>query len=542
MKKSRRPRVCPAFAGGRRPELRPEVLFAVYAPFGGDRELTTMVGRKLATIDQHPLLPRLKAVAKEGVNVAALIDLVDSDTWLVEIPAWHPERMYKVSAWKQAMNQPEALAGFLRRAHDRFRCRHLVLSLEGHGAGYLPEIDVERLGKQVTSTSTGANVSWTVAGQGASVSQTSPPPPVLGQGGYAELPVNSPVGIPASLPISTWALARALDLATKDRRCRVPRPRVIHFNNCFNMALEHLSAVAPFADVATGYANYNYFTAGISYPELFQRLRTDGPVTPEVFGRWIAEANHKPLEAIAFHPGVGAAVRMSTLKNLVAAVERLARKLTTELDTNRAASFPKVKQSIADALQFDSGGDFKLEVPDQATDLGTWMVQLKTRFAGHPHIPDAAEAVRRLIDGLQVYGDKGPSKLDTDVEWDFSDPLTAISITIPDPGVTGVGDWRAPYYMAGVVDPARPPALKAQIPFLAHRGNPSSQAPWPEFLDQYHRGGDGNVVPILTLLPAPPFVFPTFDPKFTPTKDPDPSQQTPGQTPGYGLVPDPRRG
>ena len=69
------------------------LLFAVYAPFGTDPALSGFPDDKRKPIAQQPLLAHLRAVAAHGVNVAALIDLFDDDTWLVEIPAFRPQEI-----------------------------------------------------------------------------------------------------------------------------------------------------------------------------------------------------------------------------------------------------------------------------------------------------------------------------------------------------------------------------------------------------------------------------------------------------------------
>lgn len=522
-------RDCPVLSTRSRPSDRHQagILFAVYAPFGGDARLARYPDNLPKSILQHPMLGHLKAVARQGVHVAALIDLVDSDSWLVEIPAWRPDQMQVVSAWKQAMSRPQALSGFLRRAHARFPCAQLVLSLEGHGAGYLPEIDTARITPSTTTSGGGGTFEWRVNASTVEISQTSGPP-LLGVTGLVELPIDSPAGAPIDLPMSTWALAQALATA---RKAGVPKPLVIHFNNCFNMALEHLHAIAPHAEVATGYANYNFFTAGSTYPPLFERLRLNGPVTPQMFGRWFAEENHRPLAAVTAgmppnvpgYPGVGGSIALSQLGKLAAEVDCLALALTQALKNARATSFPLIQQSIVEALQFDDNGDFQLEVPDAHVDLGTWSRALQKRFPANDPVTLAAAAVERRLRGVQVYGDKRVPDMRKTVLWDFSDALTAVSITVPDPLLQGVADWRTPYYMVGKVDPAKPPALKAQVPFLANRGpGQNTRAPWPEFLEQYHRGPDDKVVPVLRLLRLQPFFFPVFDPKFKPNPDAPP--------------------
>ena len=86
------------------------------------------------------------------------------------------------------------------------------------------------------------------------------------------------------LPMSTWALGSALQRATRARGGR--KLAAIHFDNCFNMSLEVLHTVADYANYATSYCNYNFFTAGEAYPAVFARLAKQGPATPEELGRW----------------------------------------------------------------------------------------------------------------------------------------------------------------------------------------------------------------------------------------------------------------
>lgn len=502
-----------------RPHHRPGLVFAVFAPFGTDPLLSGYPGEAVRPLEQHPMLQSLKDVAAQGVNVVALIDLVDDDTWLVEIPAWRPQQWRKFSTWKQAMNRPQSLAGFLRHAHLRFGCAHLVLALEGHGAGFLPEIDSVRITPESTSTPQTKPRSWTVSGSG-SVPSNDDGTPLLGVAGYAELPVDSPEALPITLPISTWGLAKALDLA---RGYGVPRPAIIHFNNCFNMSLEHLHTVARYADVATGYTNYNYFTSGSTYVKVFERLRTDGPQSPLTVGRWFAEQNRIPLQNPPFHPGVGATIALKKVEDLAKLVDLLACELTRALKGNRATHFPRIQKAVFDALQFDTNADYRLEVPDQSTDLGTWTAQLLLQYpAVDDPIHKAAQKVNDALKGVKVYGDSGPSKMRPNEIWNFAHDRIAISIMLPDPKVDGTQDWRTPYYMARKAVPGKAPSIKAQIPFLAERPD-GTQAPWPAFLDEYH-----NVTPLpeVRLLRIPPFEFPVFDAKYTP---PDGGPNDPGK-------------
>ena len=246
---TRLPRLLPLIA--KRRDDTDSVVFAVYAPFGTDPVLSGFPDGKRKSIRQQPLVRHLLNVARQGAHVTALIDLHDDDSYLIEIPAFEPKRMAIHSAWKQLMSAPQALAGFLRRTHQRFPCSTLVLALEGHGAGYLPDID----GSAITPESTSGKgaIDWRLSGASAEPVNSGTGAPVLGVAVYPELPVESPEIHPVALPMSTWGLGFALRSAIKDG---VPKPAVIHFNNCFNMSVEVLHTVATHADFATGYANY----------------------------------------------------------------------------------------------------------------------------------------------------------------------------------------------------------------------------------------------------------------------------------------------
>ena len=389
-----------------------------------------------------------------------------------------------------------------------------MLALEGHGAGFLPEVDAGRITPASTSDGDGTRVQWRIGdetGQPVDLGTGFPPLPV---GAYGTLPVDSPEALPITLPISTWALAEALASA---HRAGVPQPAVLHFNNCFNMALEHLHTIAPHAGVATGYANYNFFTAGTYYPKVFERLRQARSATAEELAQWFAAANDQLLAAKGNHPTIGATLHLARMKQLASAVERMAAELTAALQPANPADRPpalaRIKAAIAAALQYDTQGDYGLDVPDQATDLGSLAVQLQRQFpAGLVH--DAAVAVETALIGVWQYGAFEHPHVDEAQTWDFRDNRLGISILLPDPALEGLWDWRSPYYMAGAVDPAKPPALKAQIPFLADRPG-GVRAPWPAFVQEYHRD-----VPFVGLLRIRPPEFPLFDAEFKPKYPP----------------------
>lgn len=487
-------------------------LFAVYAPFGTDPELSRHPGAVQLPIEQQPLVRRLLEVACCGVDVAALVDLHQDDTWLVEIPAHAPQRMSIVSAWKQNMASPAALAGFLRRAHARFQCRNLVLALEGHGAGFLPEIDPSRITPANTNRD---DIEWRI-GAGSSAPYDSTGAPILPAVGFPVLGTDSPEVLPVTLPMSTWAVAEALKRA---RQAGVPKPAVIHFDNCFNMALEHLHTIAPHAGVATGYANYNFFTAGDIYPPVFERLQRAGSATAEQLARWMAEANHTLLSAKHNHPTVGGTIRLSRMKGVAAAVDHLALMLVGALRADRATHQPRIRDAVGAALQYDTEGDFGLDVPDQATDLGSLAARLQEAYpTGDLH--DAAVGVESALKGVWQYGDSGQPHMARAQFWDFRDPRFGMSILLPDPSLIGRWDWRSPYYMAAQADPVGPPAMRAQIPFLANRPD-GSRAPWPLFIEEFHQG-----VKFQGLLRAKPPRFPVYNAKAEPGQ-PEPPRDEP---------------
>ncbi len=514
-------RLCPGPLPRRGHAAEQGVLLAVFAPFGGDPVLSRWPRSSQPPIADQALVKSLQATAAEGVNVAALIDLHEDDSWLVEIPAGRPERMTVHSVWKQDMTRPQALAGFLRRAHARFPCPGLVLALEGHGAGFVPEIDPLRLTPEsLTQWQDGGQsgrVRWVQSGQGSGYEPEagSPALPMFSP----VLPMFSPVLPAAGMPMSNWALAEALRLA---RGAGVPRPAVLHFDNCFNMSLELLHTVAPHATVATGYGNYNFFTAGAAYAAVFRRLRLAGSATAEALGRWFALENAALLRAKGNHPTLGASVRLTRMRALTDALARTARAMTSAMQADPAAR-GRIRDAVLAAQQFDSDADQRLETPDQVTDLGSLAVQLQAVFGPGDAIGAAAAGVEAALKGVWQYGDFERPWTDETQVWDFRDPRLGVGIFLPDPALEGLWDWRSPYYLAGVADPAQPPAHRAQIPFLRDSGG--QRPDWVAFLIEYHR-----TVPFRGFRPPRTPVFPVFNARFKP-EFPPPGQEVPPPKP-----------
>jgi hypothetical protein len=504
--------------------LKEGVVFAVYAPFGTDAVLSEYPNTTQAAVKNQALVRALQTVARHGVHVSALVDLYDDDSYLVEIPAGQPSGMQITSAWKQDMSSPRALAGFLRRTHHRFPCSSLVLALEGHGAGFIPDIDPARITPSSASRwERGGNVGqvrWTFSEKRTSF-EPEPGSPALPMSS-PELPMSSPELPSVRLPVSTWGLGEALRLA---QRAGVPAPGVVHFNNCFNMSVELMHTIAPYARFATGYCNYNFFTAGASYPKVFQRLRKQGSASAEELARWFAAENAAALRAKGNHPTVGATVRLSQMKRIAAALDETALALVSALQPANPADRPavraRIEKAIAESLQYDSEGDYALDVPDQSTDLGSLAVRLQQQFPAGP-VFDGAKKLQAALKGVWQYGDFERPWVDENQIWDFRDARIGMGALLPDPALEGRWDWRSPYYLAGRVDPTKPPAHKQVIPFLAERPG-GKRPPWVEFIVEYHRD-----VPFVGLLRAQAPQFPRFNREFKPEYPPPRDDQGKG--------------
>ena len=487
------------------------VLLVVYAPFGTDTTLSSYPGTQLQPLTQHPLVRHLLRVAGVGIHVSALIDRVGENTYLVEIPGGQPGRMRITSAWKEDMSSPLTLAGFLQRAHACHPRAALVLSLEGHGAGYLPEIDRTQL--TVRNVTDDGKISWTISDEDSPILPTGSP--VLPTGSPV-LPTGSPVLPVNHMPLSTWGTGDALRRA---QECGVPKVAVLHFNNCFNMSAELLHTVAPYAEYATGYMNYNFFTAGEAYPDVFRRLTRRGPHTTQELAEWFALGNRDFLEAKGNHPTVGSSVQLRRMTGIVDGLDALARQLLQALRANPLGSPPRqavvdaIRAAITRAQQYDTsgGGGFGLETPDELTDLGSLALTLQAPSALPNGVRSAARDLSKLLADIKRYGADDRPWIDLTVQWDFKPNEKndlAMNILLLDPLRKGIWDWRAPYYMDIKAEANVPLVQPHVIDFL-------KKTKWVEFIDEYHKD-----VPFLGLLAARIPDFPTFNAEFEPPGEP----------------------
>ena len=506
-----------------RSEAGDSIVLAVYAPFGSDPTLSHYPGKKPRPVGQHPLVRSLAKVAALGIHVHALVDLIGDDTYYLEFDGGRTAPTI-LSAWKQDMASPRALAGFLRHVRTRRPCSAVVLALEGHGAGFLPDLDTSQLvTERVTDQ---GRIEWRTASDGSIPLPTGSPilptgSPILPTGSPI-LPTGSPILPAGPLPMSTYGLGEALHLATDGGKSPLA---VVHFNNCFNMALEVLHTIAPYADFAAGYCNYNFFTSGQTYPNAFGQWLREGPRTRAGLAKWFAEANHAQLKAKGNHPTIGSVIPLARVNAVVQRLDRLARELTRLLDvpdrTARRDVLEKIRSAIRAARQYDTVPGYALGMPDQLTDVASLADALAKQPFATGSVRPLARALLASLQGVKQYGDDDAPWMDLGVRWNFANEALAMNVFLPDPGLQGVWDWRSPYYLERAPAAGKPPIQRHVIAFLR-------RTRWIEFIIEYHKR-----VRFVGLLPALAPIFPVFQPRFDP-KNPDATEGIPWRPSGPG--------
>ena len=453
------------------------VTLLVYAPYGTDLELTGYPGDARTTVSQHPLVANLARVAACGVHVFALVDLVDEGTCLVEFRANRRTPSF-TTRWKQQMEAMQPLRGLIRYACEKRPGTRLVLGLEGHGAGYLPEIDLNVLtAEQVTNH---GEYEWHM-GQESSAPVLPMGSPVLPMGSPV-LPMGSPVLPTSRVPLSTWALGQAIRDGLKDETDRLG---VLLFNNCFNMSVEVLHTVAPLAEFAGGFANYNFFTAGEAYALAFEALKAaGGRADTQQLATWLVQANGHVLRAKSHHPTVGSVIKLSRLPLIVRRLDALAKALIRALTSGDKQHHIdvalKIREAIRGAQQYDTHLPVRLEAPDELTDLGSFATVLSNFPENAAEVQPAAQALARALKGIKVYGDSGNPWMAPEVHWDFSRAELSMNVFLPDPGLHGLWDWRAPFYLQPDADTRVPAVQPHVIDFL-------KKTAWVDFIIEYHR-------------------------------------------------------
>ncbi len=450
--------------------IKGALTLVVFAPFGNDEVLSQYPDGETREILDHPLLENARAVAAQGVNVCLLVDRQNDDTWLITIDAQGQESIRP--QLKCAMASPRTLRGLLEIADNQFPGSTIALAMEGHGAGYFPEIDATKLTVAALTTFGTTKIEWVISPDSMNPKDASSGAPLLPMG-EPMLPMGEPM-LPAShLPISTWGIGHALASYVSNRKEKISNIAVIHFNNCFNMSVELLHSVSPHADFAVGYPSYNFFTAGRAYPEAFAEFFSSPTKTGETLARAFATANRKALAAQPKpHPTVGCAISLSRMDAVAAAVDATAAALISSLPEKRDL----VVKAIARAQQYDTRGDFRLDVPDELTDLGSLAASLRSASID-PQVTLAAQDLSSSLAGVFIYGERAHPWVDPNVEWTLDDPSLAMNIFLPDPTLAGLWDWRSPYYLETI--PGRCIPQPQVIEFLR-------QTRWVAFLRKLH--------------------------------------------------------
>jgi hypothetical protein len=308
------------------------------------------------------------------------------------------------------------------------------------------------------------------------------------------------------------------------------------------MAVEVLHTVAPYASHATGYTNYNFFTAGETYPKVFKRLRQAGSASAEQLAKWFAAENGAMLGPQKNQPTIGATIALRKMNALRNAIAEMSKELTAALKAPGGSGVrAKIMDAVTAAQQYDTGTGYQLEVPDQLTDLVDFAFQLKTQFPSGT-IHDRADDVMKAVGAVWQYGDFDRPFLDETKIWDFRNQRLGISIFFPDPLIQGQWDWRSPYYMKNNLEVDKLPRQPHVIDFLA---DSSGRSAWVKFLIEYHKVEANPPPPRMLLLRARPPLFPSFmrdyKPQYPhPTDDDSCGPGAPGQTSTPGD--DPQRG
>ncbi|MBP6336823.1 MAG: hypothetical protein KA375_04450 [Vitreoscilla sp.] len=415
------------------------------------------------------------------------------------------------------MHAPRTLSGFLVEVHQRHPAAALVLGLEGHGSGYLPELDTRRL-------------SWEAANKGRDwiwhISATEAAPMVashLTEGGLPALTEAFPTcpgGNPAipvnQQPLSTYGLGWAL----RDARLRgCPKLSVIHFDNCFNLSTEVLHTVAPYADAADGFANYTFFTAGEAYALAFEQLGAQGQYSSLALAKQLSLATHELLKKPGDgYPAVGGALALNRMEGIADGIEALSDALILLMQRDGNAARDLIQAAIVKAQNYDTDFPQELETPDQLTDIYSLANALLDFAAKDLGVVTAAKALCGLLNEVRVFGDVGHPAMAPQFEWNFAETTLAMNIFLPDPLRRGQWDWRTPYYgdvrpepfkitLANGSTQVLPPAQTGVIDFL-------TKTTWVDFLKVYH--ADTHFVSFhVGAVPD----LPHYDPHYVPPKD-----------------------
>jgi hypothetical protein len=456
------------------------ITLAVFAPLDKEMSHYPTQRSQLPDINASDVVRRLFEVSKKNVHVTALIDRTENCSWQIDIPPNGPMQITLLNKIDD-MSDPRHLSDLVHRAMTANPSAQVALCLEGHGAGYVPDVDTRRLTEQAMAS---LNQSGVVRWQILNESLTPDGRPIL--------PMVHPVSSAAPAMVanlgvlSTWGIGDALGRARARPDVEKRKIAVIHFNNCFNMAVEVLHTVAPHAHYAVGYMNYNFFSACESYPAVFEKLRAMSNPRVSDLATLFAEHNRLALKRPSAsdnneNPTTGAVIALRRMPGIAEAINAFAKQLIDALPEPKNVQL--IQGGIEASQQYDTGGDgspspekeWALEVPDQLTDIRHFAKLMSERAKSIPNLAAAAHTLYTALDGIKQYGEEGRPWVGRGAYWSFKDTPLAMNIFCPDPSRTGLWDWRAPYYLLG-----NEPTLLNVIPFLASNA-------WVQFIIEYHR-------------------------------------------------------
>lgn len=491
----------------------------VYAPFGTDPLLSTYNGRPegvCTDVQTHPLYLSLRTVSERGVNVCAYIDRQDDYTWYMEGVGVAGSRPRLVRAGKQSMDDPRALADLLLRARAAFPGTQLVLAIEGHGAGFLPHLNMAELTPEACRDGGElGTLDWRTEPDGAAVPHDQDGNPILGMGSPL-LPVGSPLAPHNHYPLSTFGLGDALRMGLENDRLAV-----LHLDNCFNMSIEVLDTIAPFAQYATGYANYNFFTAGLAYPAVFGTAgRT---LSARDLAKRFARGNRAALRSgrpgsdrpTNGHPTTGTVVDLGRMRAVRATFTAMSESLFRALNrfdvrspSERAqhmAVVGSIQKALASAQHYDTSNPMSLDQHDELVDVMSMARHLqKATIPGDTagNVARGAEALAAALEAsvVEAYGEVDhPRCVDEEgVIWDFTRQKFGINVLCPDPMLQKLWDWRSAFYLQdGTLTAAQP----KRIGFMV-------ETRWRDFIVAYHKHLEQVRLPT-RIRPAAIPIFPT---------------------------------
>jgi hypothetical protein len=199
---------------------------------------------------------------------------------------------------------------------------------------------------------------------------------------------------------------------------------------------------------------------------------------------WLVESNGRLLHAKSHHPTMGGLVRLNRMPGIAKRVDALAKALITALTSgdiaHQRAVAQKFRSAVRRAQQYDTHTPVRLEAPDELTDLCSLAQELTTFDENPVAVQAAARKLRSALDGIKAYGDSGTPWIAPEVHWDFSRRELAMNILCPDPNLTGLWDWRSPYYLQTDAEELKPAVQPHVIDFL-------KQTAWVQFIIEYHR-------------------------------------------------------